>query len=80
MTAQNWNYLSLLEISEMEGKRRQPRRKLLGCLKTIASQFLIRRVAGRAGVGMPLGLESLLDQKLSIIQAFASEFAPRIAR
>lgn len=72
--------MSLLEISEMEGKRRQRRGKLLDCWKTIALEFLIRPVAGWADVRMRLGLESLLDQKLSIIQTFASEFAPMIAR
>ena len=41
---------------------------------------LIRPVAGRTGVGMRLGLGPPLDQKLPIIQTFASEFAPMIAR
>jgi hypothetical protein len=31
--AQNWNYLSLLEISEMEGKRRQLGRKRFGAVE-----------------------------------------------
>jgi hypothetical protein len=43
--AEDWNYWSLLEISEMERKRRQQGRKTGADCKTIVFKFLIRPAA-----------------------------------
>jgi hypothetical protein len=81
MPAQDWNEWSLLEISEIEGKRRQTGANLLRCLadyRGTAPCFC--RLLDDACEGMTSKLGRFGDQKLSIIQTFATEFAPKMAR
>jgi hypothetical protein len=64
----------------MEGKTRQRAKKTEGGLKIMAFEGPILRGCRQRGFGDYPGSWPLRVPKLSIIQTFASEFVPRIAR